>query len=693
MIFLIHRLFKVGRASDYGVLSINFGRHWSGEDNHVLLSYGDKRKGEKCICISFQHGIEFDDDQKILGFLEGQFEFFLKLVEREKKEVEYFVISTSDDIVECKRLKGRGMDLKILKDFLSQGPNDRYYQFTEEEEKLLGQEDSLIAKYGKKELVREFKKKLVFKSHNKDLESIIKNEGGDYCECEEVMLRWLESFEGTSLDIKKAESYLERIKNKENTQSTYKTAGEDIKQISSFAKLVVDQQGVRVFKIFKGFLCSEGIDKFKILSSSDIYREVSSILRKIGTDPIKIFNTLYGKLFSEDGQEGEFLKKLKKVGISLGDISGMLHTAGAEAPEALEGLYNKLIGGQIIHNGKCITRLEFLKDAGIMGSVSSMLSGSGKEAPEALEDMITTLTKIIKIEGEKVQINGEDTTYLKFLKDAGIMSNVSSMLSRSGKKAPEALEVLCKKLIGKEILHRKKNITYLKFLKENGIVSNVSDMLHAAEANAPEALEVLCKKLINGQILHNGEHITYLKFLKDNGIISNVPNMLHAAEANAPEALEELIIALASPVQINGKKTTCLKFLKDNGILKVAFSMLGKVKPRGFGALATLCCEFGKEVPGEGETYVEAFYRRGILHGNILNGYEGQEDFENFFRSKKINDEIKNQKCSLWNGRYSSIVQSLCKSLISHNKHIWLFFVQNNIVTNVTIALFIEVRM
>ncbi|OEY86399.1 hypothetical protein BIY23_04200 [Wolbachia pipientis] len=309
---------------------------------------------------------------------------------------------------------------------------------------------------------------------------------------------------------------------------------------------------------------------------------ISSMLNGTGAKAPETLQKLVEKLvvFNNDGtierekdgtiKKTNLLKALEEVEIDLSNISSMLRKAGAKAPETLQKLVEKLV---VFNNDGTIERekdgtikktnlLKALEEVEIdLSNISSMLNGTGAKAPETLQKLAEKLVVFNNdgtIEREK-RGTIKKTDLLKALEEMGInLSNISSMLSGAGAKAPETLQKLAEKLVvfnNDGTIEREKGGTIkktdlLKALEEMGInLSNISSMLNGTGAKAPETLQKLVEKLVvfnnDGTIEREKDgtikKTDLLKTLEEMGInLSNISSMLHKAGAKAPETLQKL---------------------------------------------------------------------------------------------------------------------------------------------------------
>ncbi|WP_298820893.1 hypothetical protein [uncultured Roseibium sp.] len=172
-------------------------------------------------------------------------------------------------------------------------------------------------------------------------------------------------------------------------------------------------------------------------------------------------------------------------------------TASAEA-------YEK-IANALLARIDCLKQLTVSGETVAIANISSILSGTRSKAPEALDALVVCLEK------NKSRLD-----------ELGLpLSNISSILRGARSKAPEALEDLVAWLEE----HKSR-------LDELGLpLPNISSMLHGAGSKAPEALEelVVCLEKNKSRLGELGLPL------------STISSMLHSTGSKAPEALEDLV--------------------------------------------------------------------------------------------------------------------------------------------------------
>ncbi|GBN47030.1 hypothetical protein AVEN_263017-1 [Araneus ventricosus] len=468
------------------------------------------------------------------------------------------------DLTEEKRLnKGRSKDFysfkfdsidikkkryKILRDCSCINGNG-LYRFAQEEttrEKLLSllkllpslqeEKEGRLSNENERETKEKFLDKLIFavnQPNKEELNSIIRNEIDkshnvpyNYEKLHEIALRWSESHEFGTITKGVMEKLLGDIKNnRSRCQKIQKNIGEEIK----FAKSVVGREGTSAFYQFLVFLVKgKGRKCLEVLKREGInLSSISGILSGAGGNAAKAFKDLYDLWFDAEGNKTKYLKTLEEKEINLANISSVLNKARIEAAKAFKDLYDRWFN----QDGEKTRYLIKLEENRVdLARISSILSGAGGNAAKAFNDLYDLW----------FDAEGNKTKYLKTLEEKEInLVSMSSILHRAGGNAAKAF----KDLYNLWFDAKGNETQYLKTLGAEGInLTNMSSVLAGAGANAAEAFKDLHDSWFDGKgnIKQYLKHFIEKKDEKESFTLHNLSSMLSGAGINAEDAFKKL---------------------------------------------------------------------------------------------------------------------------------------------------------
>ncbi|XP_076658928.1 uncharacterized protein LOC143362527 [Halictus rubicundus] len=529
LIFFLHNMFLHENIS-----SINSKRkshdirnditiHYKGKTIYVMVHTTDGNIDYNQLFSSRQQNNTFSVNK-----------LFTLFTEELKQDIKYFIIYTNVDLgpTNGKRFRKecikdyyplnfynicvRKKKYKILRDCLCVSENS-LYKFAQEERRELLQllklppslqkekEEGRLPTKSEREKKEKFLDKLIFVVHqsNKEKLSSIKNEIDNsnkvpynYEELHEIALRWSESHECGHITKEITKKIFQDIQN--NRFSYQKLQNKNINEEIKFAKSVIGREGTPAFDQFLDFLIKE--ERLEILKRKGIkLATMSGILCGAGANASKAFKSLQDLWFGAEGNKTRYLKTLEKNGINLSTMSSILIKAGVNAPEAFVDLYDLWFD----EKGNKKQYLKTLEEEGIsLTTMSSMLNGAGAKAPKVFKDLHDLW---FDTEGNKKH-------YLKILEDKGInLANMSSILSGAGANASKSFKDLYDFWFYEE--GNKKQ--YLKTLEEEGInLANMSSILSGAGANAARAFKDLYDLWFDEEVFCIEQELMLLKLLR-----------------------------------------------------------------------------------------------------------------------------------------------------------------------------------